>query len=449
MNHSARNPYKVRNKERKMIETKRLILRNYTMDDFAALYEILSDAETMQHYPAPYDADRTKNWIAWNLDNYKKYGFGLWAVVLKETGEFIGDCGITMQEIDGEMLPEIGYHINKKYWRRGFAKEAARAVRDWAFTNTKYDKLYSYMKYTNIGSYSTALANGMKKVKEYPDPKNEISYAYAITRQEWEKIMSDTKNYVKDNSLIWDKRAENNDRWSTVVTAEEVAKARKGEWHIILTPEKPVPRSWFPDEMAGKKILCLASGGGQQGPILAATGADVTVFDNSTGQLEKDKFVAKRDGLEIKTVQGNMQNLSMFENESFDMIVHPWSNNYIDDILPVWRECARILKKGGVLIAGFGSPLEYIFDLEKFEKGQLELKYSIPYADIDHLDDPKVREITQAEGYSWGHPIEDQIQGQISAGFVIAGFYEDRGCWMFDKHINTSMATKAIKANFR
>ena len=170
------------------IETDRLLLREYTPDDFDALYEILSDPETMQHYPAPYDEARTRRWIEWNLENYAQYGFGLWAVVLKETGEFIGDCGITIQNIDGEMLPEIGYHIHKKYWRKGFAKEAARAVRDWVFRNTDYDTVYSYMKYTNVGSWSTAIANGMKKVKEYPDPKNTISYAFAITREEWEKL---------------------------------------------------------------------------------------------------------------------------------------------------------------------------------------------------------------------------------------------------------------------
>ena len=170
------------------IETPRLLLRPYTMADFDALYEILSDPETMAHYPAPFTAERTRNWISWNLDNYQKYGFGLLAVTLKATGEFIGDCGITLQNIDGEMLPEIGYHIHKRFQRQGFAKEAARVVRDWAFQNTDYSILYSYMKYTNIGSYSTAIANGMKKVKEYPDPKNTISYAYAITREEWERI---------------------------------------------------------------------------------------------------------------------------------------------------------------------------------------------------------------------------------------------------------------------
>ncbi len=185
-----------------IIETDRLLLREYTMDDFDALYEILSDPETMQHYPAPYDEARTRYWIEWSLENYAKYGFGLWAVVLKETGEFIGDCGITIQNIDGEMLPEIGYHIHKKYWRRGFAKEAARAVRDWAFRNTKYDTLYSYMKHTNIGSWSTAMANGMRKVKEYPDPKNTISYAFAITRSEWETLTRVTIREIEEKDYL-------------------------------------------------------------------------------------------------------------------------------------------------------------------------------------------------------------------------------------------------------
>ncbi len=171
-----------------IIETERLKLREYTFDDFDSLYEILSDEETMRHYPKPFSEEKVRGWLQWNIDNYAEYGFGLWAVVLKETGKMIGDCGITIQNIDGELLPEIGYHIHKKYWRQGYGSEAAKAVRDWAFENTNYDCLYSYMKYTNIGSYSVAAANGMKKVKEYPDEKNIISYAYAIARKEWEAL---------------------------------------------------------------------------------------------------------------------------------------------------------------------------------------------------------------------------------------------------------------------
>ena len=171
-----------------MIETERLRLREYTRDDFDVLYAIISDPETMAHYPRPYDEEGTWRWINWSLDNYAKYGFGLWAAELKQTGEFIGDCGLTLQNIDGETLPEIGYHIHKKYWRQGFAKEAARAVRDWAFQNTAYDTLYSYMNHANEASRRTAMANGMKKRKEYPDAQNTLSDVYAITRTEWEQL---------------------------------------------------------------------------------------------------------------------------------------------------------------------------------------------------------------------------------------------------------------------
>ena len=188
-----------------MIETERLLLREYTPEDFDALYEILSDPETMRHYPAPFDEARTRGWIAWNLENYETYGFGLWAVTLKETGAFIGDCGLTLQNIDGDMLPEIGYHIHRKHWRQGYAKEAARAVRDWAFRNTAYDALYSYMKYTNAASSATALANGMRKVKEYPDPKNTVSLAYAITRAEWEALGGVEIRLIRQGDAWWDR----------------------------------------------------------------------------------------------------------------------------------------------------------------------------------------------------------------------------------------------------
>lgn len=172
-----------------IIETERLFLREMTNKDFDSLYVVLSDSDIMQHYPYTFDEERVSNWINKNIERYKMYGFGLWAVCLKETGEMIGDCGLTIQNIDGKQLPEIGYHINKKYWRNGYASEAAVAVRNWTFTNLDYNVIYSYMKYRNVGSYKTAIANGMKKVKEYEDTKNEITYVYAITRQEWEKII--------------------------------------------------------------------------------------------------------------------------------------------------------------------------------------------------------------------------------------------------------------------
>ena len=251
--------------------------------------------------------------------------------------------------------------------------------------------------------------------------------------------------YIEENKRIWDKRSEKNDMWSIPVTSEMVRLAKEGRWSIVLTPQKPVPSDWFPSDIANKKILCLASGGGQQGPILAAAGADVTVFDNSKNQLEKDEFVAKRDNLEIKTIQGNMQELSMFDNEVFDCIIHPWSNGYVDDIIPVWNECARVLKRGGCLLAGFGNPIQYIFNEEKLEQGIFEVENTIPYAEIDHLDNERIRSIAEEDGYYWSHTLEKQIQGQIEAGFAIVGFYEDVCGTALDKYINGSMATKAIK----
>ena len=172
-----------------ILETKRLIIREYTREDFDGLYEILSDPETMKYYPRPYDKNGVDRWITWCLASYEKRGFGLWALELKDTGVFIGDCGISMQNIDGEILPEIGYHINKNYWRQGYAKEACAAVKDWFFENTDFDCAYSYMNQENLPSYATAAANGMTRIKAYED-EEEALYVYAITREEWEREAS-------------------------------------------------------------------------------------------------------------------------------------------------------------------------------------------------------------------------------------------------------------------
>ena len=133
-----------------ILETERLFLRKMTMEDFDSLYVVLADSDIMQHYPYALDEKRVREWIGRNMKRYEENGFGLWAVCLKDTGEMIGDCGLTLQNIEGEMLPEIGYHIRRDCQCRGYAKEAAAAVRSWAFQNTVYPALYSYCKYTNI-----------------------------------------------------------------------------------------------------------------------------------------------------------------------------------------------------------------------------------------------------------------------------------------------------------
>ena len=167
-----------------ILETERLFLREMTMDDFDALYAVLSDSSIMQHYPYSFDEERVRSWIERNMKRYTDDGFGLWAVCLKDTGEMIGDCGLTLQNIDGQMLPEIGYHIRKDQQRKGYAKEAAAAVRDWAFGNTEYPALYSYCKYTNVGSFKTAESIGMHFEKEYEDEANKITHVSVIRRED-------------------------------------------------------------------------------------------------------------------------------------------------------------------------------------------------------------------------------------------------------------------------
>lgn len=254
-------------------------------------------------------------------------------------------------------------------------------------------------------------------------------------------------DFLSYNRDFWNREVELKNVWTRVVSKDVIQKAREGDWEIVLTPTKPVPKEWFPTILTGKKVLCLASGGGQQGPILAAAGADVTVFDNSPGQLEQDNFVADRDGLLIDTVQGDMRDLSIFGDENFDFIVHPWSNCFVNTVIPVWKEAYRVLKRGGTLISGFANPLEYIFDLRELNQGRFVVRHSIPYSDLTSIPKEELKELVldQNEGICFGHSLDAQIQGQISAGFLIAGFYEDKGGSVLDQYINTSIATKAIK----
>ncbi len=168
-----------------MLETKRLFLRDMANSDFDALYKVLSDSDIMQHYPYTFDEKRVRGWIDKNIERYKIFGFGLWAVRLKETGEMIGDCGLTMQLINGQIKPEIGYHIRKDCQMRGYAKEAATAVRDWAFKNTPFNIIYSYMKKSNTASCKTAMSWGCKQVDEFKDNENEITLVFAVSRKEW------------------------------------------------------------------------------------------------------------------------------------------------------------------------------------------------------------------------------------------------------------------------
>jgi len=246
------------------------------------------------------------------------------------------------------------------------------------------------------------------------------------------------------NREAWDRQVQSGKNpWTVPVSPELIARARAGDWSVVLTENKPVPREWFPP-IQGLRVLGLACGGGQQGPIMAAAGAEVTIFDNSPAQLARDRQVAEREGLNIRTVEGDMRDLSMFENESFDFIFHPVSNLFIHEIRPVWKEAYRVLRHGGTMLAGFMNPIMYIFDYEELEKGSFIIKHKIPYSDIEiygmeHLQ----KEDRPAE---FGHSLTDQLAGQMDAGFAIIGMYEDHHNEVkLSEYIETYMATRALK----
>lgn len=254
---------------------------------------------------------------------------------------------------------------------------------------------------------------------------------------------------VSHNKKAWNRQVDQKNPWTVPVTSEQVQAARRGEWSVVLTPEKVVPAHWFPP-MKGLKLLALASGGGQQAPLFAAAGAEVTLFDNSPKQLEQDRLVAQRDGLEIKTFEGDMANLSIFPDDSFDFIFHPCSNMFVPDVKPVWKEASRVLKKGGVLVSGFSNPVVFTPDVELEKQGIIQMKYKIPFSDAASFTaEEHARYFGPDEPYCFGHTLQDLIGGQIEAGFAITGFYEDTwtGVAPIYQFLPCFIATRAVKVS--
>ncbi len=248
------------------------------------------------------------------------------------------------------------------------------------------------------------------------------------------------------NRRAWDTLVSRGNRWTVPVDAATIAAARRGEWSIVLTPTRPVPRDWFPP-LAGLDVLCLASGGGQQAPILAAAGARVTVLDNSPAQLAQDRHVAGRDALELRTVEGDMADLSGFAAATFGLVFHPCSNVFVPDVRPVWREAFRVLRPGGVLLAGIVHPVRFIFDEARADRGELVVRHTLPYTDLGSLEPAEYREfLATGEPLAFSHSLEDQLGGQLEAGFVLTALFEDTAPdSAMSRYFPPFLATRAIK----
>ena len=249
------------------------------------------------------------------------------------------------------------------------------------------------------------------------------------------------------NREAWNREVQGGEsRWTQPVNSEIIEKAKQGEFSILLTENVPVPQEWFP-LLKGADILCLASGGGQQGPVLAAAGARVTVFDNSPAQLKQDQLVAERESLSIQTVEGDAADLSVFADESFDLVFNPCSTVFMQDVRAVWKECYRVLRHDGILMTGSMNPVHYIFDLYKADEGILEIAHSIPYSDLTSIPKEDLDELVEKGlPVEFGHSLTDLLGGQCEAGFVITDMYED---YMLDsplhKYHPSYIATRAVK----
>lgn len=257
--------------------------------------------------------------------------------------------------------------------------------------------------------------------------------------------MAEDFDPVVHNRAAWDRQVDSENEWTRPVGPDVIARAREGDWAVVLIGYEPTPRDWLPSELAGIPVLCLASGGGQQGPILAAAGATVTVFDNSPKQLARDEEVAAREGLVIRTVLGDMRDLDVFDDASFDVIVNPVSNLFCPDLAPVWEEAFRVLRPGGTLLTGFMNPDVYIFDEAALDRQELVVRHRLPFTTL-HLSDTERMRTYGSGPIEYSHSLTEQIGGQLAAGFILTHLSEaPHHADITAQHLPGYLATRAIK----
>ena len=247
-------------------------------------------------------------------------------------------------------------------------------------------------------------------------------------------------NYQDINAKTIDRWIEEGWEWGKPVSREKYAAALKGVWDVLLTPTRPVPHSWFGD-LNGKKVLGLASGGGQQMPIFTALGAECTVLDYSELQIESERMVAAREGYSINAIRADMTKPLPFPDGSFDLIFHPVSNCYVKEVRPIWKECARVLKPGGLLLSGLDTGINYIVGMD-----EKEIINSLPF---DPLVNEEQRKLLEREdcGMQFSHTLEEQIGGQLEAGLVLLDLYEDTNGEgrLHELNIPSFIATRSMK----
>ena len=253
------------------------------------------------------------------------------------------------------------------------------------------------------------------------------------------------------NQQAWNQVTAERCPWVRPVSKETIERAKSGDWAVTLAGPRTVPIHWF-GQVDECEVLCLGSGGGQQAPVLAAAGAEVTSLDVSDEQVRRDQEMSDEHDLGINCVQGTMTNLSRFADNSFNVIFNPVSIAYIDDVQSLWRECQRVLKPNGKLMVGTINPYSFLFEENEGvgDKG-LVAKYSLPFIEEQILSPTEVRKaIARGMIFCRSHTLEDIIGGQTRAGFAITDFFESRRTDASAPNINklcpTYLATLAVTA---
>ncbi|MDR1131273.1 MAG: GNAT family N-acetyltransferase [Oscillospiraceae bacterium] len=418
------------------LETERLILRRFMLEDAEAMFRSLySDAEAMRYLPWETHTDIAESvaLVDGYVKGYKNDAYYAWAIVLKAVNEPIGFIDTFVD--DSIDAVKVDYGIGKAWWHQGYTGEALSALIQYFFEEVGANRVYATHDPRNPDSgavmrkcgmtFEGTLRQARKRKGEYSD---RAEYAILAGEYRGQKQLPDLaaincENYTEHNSAVIDHWTDENWIWGQEITHETYEAAKRGEWSIWLTPTKPVPRDWLP-ALRGTKVLGLACGGGQQMPIFTALGAECTVLDYSEKMLEKDRLVAEREGYYITVVRADMTKRLPFEDGIFDLIFHPVSNCYIspEDVHHVWRECYRVLKSGGILLAGMDNGFDFLFDT--YDR-PLTIQNTYPFNPLKNPEQ-MAKLMAEDDGIQFSHGIGEQIDGQLAAGFRLTNVFDDK-----------------------
>lgn len=422
------------------LKTERLFLRRFRPDDAPAIFaNWASDPEVTKYLTwSPHgDVSVTEKILGLWLAEYEKPDTYRYAIESRETGELMG-CIDVVGYPNGD--PAIGYCLGRRFWNRGYMTEACRALIDELHADG-YGTIVIEAADANKGSNAVIRKCGFelaetreRKLSEGKDEILPVNSYRLYARQ------PRGGGYTDLNAQTVDRWVAEGWEWGRPLSHEEYERAKAGQWRMLLTPTKPVPAEWF-GPIRGKRVLGLASGGGQQMPLFAALGAECWVLDYSERQIDTEKRVAAREGYEIRAIRADMTKPLPFSDGFFDLIFHPVSNCYIRDVEPVWRECARVLKPGGRLLSGLDNGVNYLFN-----EDESRVENVLPFDPLKNEEQRRALERDDC-GMQFSHDIAEQIGGQLRAGFRLLDVYDDTNGegFLHEHNVPTFWATLAVK----